>query len=51
MNRRAILANGEIYHIFNRGIEKRPTFTDIRELKRAVETLKYYRFSELSLRF
>lgn len=42
--RPAILANDEIYHIFNRGIDKRPTFTDKREFTRAVVTLDFYRF-------
>jgi len=42
--RPAILANDEIYHVFNRGIDKKPTFTDKREFDRAVLTLFYYRF-------
>jgi len=46
-NRKTILANGEIYHVLNRGVEKRPTFTDKRELQRAVDTLKFYRFADL----
>lgn len=50
-NRKLVFANGEIYHIFNRGVEKRPTFTNKRDLKRAVETLSYYRFANASLRF
>lgn len=41
--RRETLVTGEIYHVFNRGIDKRPTFTDRRELLRAVETLQFYR--------
>ncbi|TSC86829.1 MAG: Uncharacterized protein G01um10147_704 [Microgenomates group bacterium Gr01-1014_7] len=45
--RRVIFANDEIYHVFNRGVEKRPTFTNKRELDRAVETLDYYRFADL----
>lgn len=39
-----ILANSEIYHIFNRGVEKRNIFTNTKEYKRAVEVMKYYRF-------
>lgn len=38
------LATGEIYHIFNRGIDSRPTFTDSKEYNRALLALKYYRF-------
>ncbi len=48
--RKVVFANGKIYHIFNRGVEKRPTFTDKRELSRATETLKYYRFADLPIR-
>jgi putative transposase len=48
--RRTILANGEYYHIFNRGIDKQPTFTVQREFERAVLTLDYYRFENLPLR-
>ena len=42
--RKTIFANSEVYHVFNRGVEKRPTFTDKRELDRAILTLDYYRF-------
>lgn len=42
--RKTILANGEIYHVFNLGVEKRPTFTDKREYDRALMTLNFYRF-------
>ncbi len=45
-NRKLVFANDEIYHIFNRGIEKRPTFTDKREYKRALLTLDFYRFAK-----
>lgn len=45
-----LFANGEIYHIFNRGIEKRPTFTDKREFERALLTINYYRFANLPVR-
>src|SRR3990167_10588299 len=42
--RKFILATGEVYHVFNRGVEKRPTFTDKREYQRAMMTLDFYRF-------
>lgn len=32
----------EIYHIYNRGINRQPTFTAIKEYKRAKETIKFY---------
>lgn len=50
-NRKFIFANGEIYHIFNRGIEKRPTFITIRDYQRAIQTLNYYRAQNPQVRF
>ena len=41
--RKEPLVTDEIYHVFNRGIDKRPTFTDRREFLRAVETLRFYK--------
>lgn len=41
--------NGEIYHVFNRGVEKRPTFTDKKEYERAIKSISYYRFNNLTL--
>lgn len=49
-NRKLVFANDEIYHVFNRGVEKRPTFTNKRELDRALLTLDYYRYDELPLK-
>ena len=48
--RRVILAEGQVYHIFNRGIEKRTIFTTKWEYQRALEIIKYYRFSNLPFR-
>lgn len=48
--RRTIFANDEIYHVFNRGIERRPTFTSKREYDRAILTLGFYRFQNPPLR-
>ncbi len=45
-NRKVVFANNEIYHVFNRGVEKRTTFIDKRELNRALFTLDYYRHSK-----
>lgn len=42
--RKIPLVNGEIYHVFNRGIDRRPTFTTKREFQRAVQTLSFYKF-------
>lgn len=44
------IATGEIYHVFNRGIDHRPTFTNKLELRRALDTLTYYRFVSPPLR-
>lgn len=38
------LVKGEIYHIFNRGIDKRTTFSDPGEFARAYESIKYYQY-------
>lgn len=44
--RRVVFANGEYYHIFNRGIARQPTFFTKRDYERFLLTLSYYRFSE-----
>lgn len=36
------LATGEYYHIYNRGVEKRPIFSDGRSKQRLLDTLAYY---------
>ena len=38
------LVSGEVYHIFNRGMNRQPTFTNKREYKRAETTISFYRF-------
>lgn len=43
--RKVPLVTGEIYHIFNRGIDKRTTFGDQNELIRFYQTMKFYRLS------
>jgi len=45
---KTILANDEIYHVFNRGVEKRPVFIDKREYNRALLTLDFYRYFGIS---
>lgn len=46
--RKTIFANEEIYHVFNLGVERRPTFTDKREYDRGLLALNFYRFKDLS---
>lgn len=43
--RKVILTNEEIYHVFNRGIELRSTFTDRREFLRGILSIDFYRFN------
>lgn len=45
------LVNDEIYHVFNRGIDLRPIFTDKNEHTRAIKTINYYRFAELPVKY
>lgn len=45
------LVAGEVYHVFNRGIDRIPTFTDKREYGRALETVNFYRFSSTPIKF
>ena len=44
------LVTHETYHVFNRGLDKRPTFRNQREYARAYQTLKYYRFLNLPVK-
>ena len=45
------LVEGQIYHVFNRGIDHRLTFANKLELKRAVAVIDHYRFVKPRLRF
>ena len=51
MIRPEILSNNEIYHIFNRGVDKKPIFIDKKDYSHAIETLDYYRFLDPPTRF
>ncbi|RJQ24763.1 hypothetical protein C4577_07060 [Candidatus Parcubacteria bacterium] len=37
------LVTNEIYHVYNRGINRQPTFTSKREYRRAIESIEFYR--------
>lgn len=50
-NRKIIFANGEYYHVFNRGVEKRLTFTGKYEFLRAIDAINFYRFGNLPFRY
>ena len=48
--RKTPLVTGEIYHIFNRGINRIPTFIKKKEYERAVDCLQFYRFKNPPVR-
>jgi putative transposase len=48
--RKTPLVTGEIYHVFNKGIDGRITFKDEMDLDRAVKTARYYRFSSTPMK-
>lgn len=48
--RKVVFTNEQIYHAYNRGVEKRPVFTNKREYVRALDTIKLYRFADLPIR-
>jgi putative transposase len=49
--RKTVLATGEIYHVFNRGVNHQPIFIDKRDYPRGLDVLSFYRFAKPSLRF
>ena len=46
--RAVIFQNDCIYHLFNRGVERRPIFFTPRDYKRFMSLLEYYRFHEIA---
>lgn len=51
VGRKITFNNDGIYHVFNRGIERRPVFTSEKEYQRAVDLLQYYRYLKPPVRF
>jgi len=49
--REIVLANNEIYHVFNRGVASLPTFTNKKSYQRAVDTLFYYQNAKPPLKY
>lgn len=49
--RKITFVNDYIYHVFNRGIERRSIFTNKREFERAQELIKFYKHKETPIRF
>ncbi len=39
------LVSGEYYHVFNRGLDRRITFSNKKEFQRAFDTIIYYRYA------
>lgn len=49
--RKVVLANDEIYHVFNRGVEEKIVFSDKRNYDRFIKTFVYYQKSGVPPRF
>lgn len=49
--RRVIFSPEQIYHVFNRSVERRPVFTNKREYQHMTNIIRYYRFANLPLRY
>lgn len=50
-NRKCIFANEQIYHIFNRGVERRTIYLNKREYQRSIETIRYYQHMQIPKKF
>lgn len=49
--RKTILAINEIYHVYNRGVEKRPIFLRSNDYLRFIELMNYYRFKNCPIKY
>ena len=45
------LVTNEIYHVYNRGVNRQPTFLSKKEYKRAKETIFFYRSAKIPMSF
>lgn len=45
------LVNDQVYHIFNRGIDHRPTFHQKKDFQRALAVMQFYKFASPPIRF
>lgn len=50
-SRRLVFSNGNVYHVFNRGIDRRNIFTGFREYLRAQELIQFYKHRETPIRY
>lgn len=49
--RKTILATGEVYHVYNRGVEKRPIFLTKWDYTRFLDLTNYYRFTGCPVKY
>lgn len=49
--RKYFLGTGEYYHVFNRSIDGRPIFDSLKDCKRALNIINYYKHSGKKIRF
>lgn len=49
--RKVILANGEIYHVLNRGVASQPIFLNKRDYQRTFATFSYYQYKNPPLKY
>lgn len=49
--RNLVFMNEGYYHVFNRGIEGRKIFLNIREYKRAMNLLSFYQYADIPIRY
>lgn len=50
-NRKLVFQNDSLYHVFNRGIERRPVFQNTREFQRALELINFYNHKDIPIRY
>lgn len=50
-NRKVILATGEYYHIYNRGVAKQPIFKTQRDYQRFLQTMIFYQVEKPATKF
>jgi putative transposase len=46
-----VFANDEYYHVYNRGVDRRVTFTNQREYERALQLLWFYQYTAIPIRY
>lgn len=49
--RKVVFRNDEIYHVFNRGLDRRSIFTDKNEFERVQKLIKFYKHKDIPIRF